>query len=35
MRVMALFSIIVNGNWRVIFEFIDGNAFKLNYKDYD
>jgi proteic killer suppression protein len=27
-------SIWVNGNWRVRFEFEDGNAFILDYKDY-
>nr|WP_081579173.1 hypothetical protein [Gayadomonas joobiniege] len=24
----------VSGNWRVTFEFIDGNAYILNYEDY-
>jgi len=27
-------SIWVNGNWRVTFEFENGNAFVLDYKDY-
>lgn len=27
-------SIAVNGNWRVTFEFQDGNAYILNYEDY-
>ena len=27
-------SIWVNGNWRVTFEFKDGNAFVLDYEDY-
>ncbi len=27
-------SIRVNGNWRVTFEFENGNAFVLNYEDY-
>jgi proteic killer suppression protein len=27
-------SITVNGNWRVTFEFVDGDAFILNYEDY-
>ena len=27
-------SIWVNGNWRVTFEFADGNAFILDYEDY-
>jgi proteic killer suppression protein len=28
-----IWSITVNGNWRMTFEFIDGNAFILNYED--
>lgn len=27
-------SIAVNGNWRVTFEFKDGNAYVLGYEDY-
>ena len=27
-------SIVVNGNWRVTFEFIDGDAYVLDYEDY-
>ena len=27
-------AICVNGNWRVTFEFRDGNAFVLDYEDY-
>ena len=27
-------SIWVNGNWRVTFEFENGNAFVLDYEDY-
>jgi len=27
-------SIGVNGNWRVTFEFRDGNAFVFDYEDY-
>lgn len=30
----SVWSITVNGNWRVTFEFIDGNAYILNYEDY-
>ena len=30
----GLWSITVNGNWRVTFEFVDGNAYILNYEDY-
>ena len=27
-------SIWVNGNWRVTFEFVDGHAYVLDYEDY-
>ena len=27
-------SMWVNGNWRVTFEFIDGHAYVLDYEDY-
>lgn len=27
-------SIMVNGNWRITFEFKDGNAYILDYEDY-
>jgi proteic killer suppression protein len=27
-------SISVSGNWRLTFEFLDGNAYLLNYEDY-
>jgi proteic killer suppression protein len=27
-------SICVNGNWRMTFEFIDGHAYVLDYEDY-
>jgi toxin HigB-1 len=27
-------SIWVNGNWRLTFEFLDGNAYVLDYEDY-
>ena len=30
----SVWSIAVNGNWRVTFEFKDGNAYILNYEDY-
>ncbi len=30
----GIWSISVNGNWRVTFEFKNGNAFILNYEDY-
>lgn len=29
-----LWSIAVSGNWRLTFEFKDGNAYLLNYEDY-
>ena len=29
-----IWSIKVNGNWRLTFEFIDGNVYILNYEDY-
>jgi toxin HigB-1 len=30
----GLWSITVNGNWRVTFEFENGNAYIVNYEDY-
>ncbi len=30
----GIWSVTVNGNWRITFEFIDGNAYILNYEDY-
>ena len=30
----ARWSIWVNGNWRVTFEFVDGDAYILDYEDY-
>ncbi len=30
----AIWSIKVNGNWRVTFKFADGNAELVNYEDY-
>jgi proteic killer suppression protein len=30
----GLWFISVNGNWRVTFEFTDGNAYIVNYEDY-
>ena len=29
-----IWAISVNGNWRLTFEFNDGNAYILNYEDY-
>ncbi|EPJ45292.1 MAG: plasmid maintenance system killer [Osedax symbiont Rs1] len=29
----GIWSITVNGKWRITFEFINGNAFILNYED--
>jgi proteic killer suppression protein len=31
---LGIWSISVNGNWRVTFEFKDGNTYILNYEDY-
>jgi proteic killer suppression protein len=33
-RVKGRWSITVNGNWRVTFEFRDGDAYVLDYEDY-
>lgn len=33
-RLRGRWSICVNGNWRVTFEFQDGNAFVIDYEDY-
>lgn len=30
----GLWSITVNGNWRVTFEFADGNVYVVDYEDY-
>ena len=30
----GIWSITVSGNWRVTFEFTDGNAYIVNYEDY-
>ncbi len=30
----GLWRISVSGNWRVVFEFIDGHAYIVNYEDY-
>ena len=30
----GLWSINVSGNWRVVFEFVDGLAYIVNYEDY-
>ena len=30
----GLWSISVSGNWRITFEFQDGNAYVVNYEDY-
>jgi proteic killer suppression protein len=30
----GIWSITVNGNWRVTFEFSDGNVYIVNYEDY-
>jgi proteic killer suppression protein len=33
-KVHGRWSITVNGNWRMTFEFIEGNAYVLDYEDY-
>jgi proteic killer suppression protein len=30
----GVWSVTVNGNWRITFEFTDGNAYIINYEDY-
>lgn len=30
----GIWAIAVNGNWRLTFEFSDGNAYVLDYEDY-
>ncbi len=31
---VGIWSITVNGNWRLTFEFLEGNVHILNYEDY-
>jgi len=33
-RLKGLWSITVNANWRITFEFSDGNVYIVNYEDY-
>jgi len=33
-KLKGRWSISVSGNWRITFEFKDGNAFVLDYEDY-
>jgi len=33
-RCEGQWSINVSGNWRITFEFFEGNAYTLNYEDY-
>lgn len=33
-KLRGRWSIAVNGNWRLTFEFQDGNAYVLDYEDY-
>lgn len=33
-KLKGLWSISVNGNWRLTFEFHDGNVYILDYEDY-
>lgn len=30
----GLWAVDVSGNWRVVFEFVDGHAYVVNYEDY-
>lgn len=30
----GLWAINVTGNWRIVFEFVDGDAYIVNYEDY-
>ncbi len=30
----GLWSVKVSGNWRIVFEFVDGHAYVVNYEDY-
>jgi proteic killer suppression protein len=30
----SVWSIAVNGNWRITFKFSDGNVYIVNYEDY-
>ncbi|GAB6192904.1 type II toxin-antitoxin system RelE/ParE family toxin [Desulfocastanea catecholica] len=31
---LGLWAVNVSGNWRIVFEFTDGNAYLVNYEDY-
>ncbi len=33
-KLRGRWSVSVSGNWRITFEFREGNAFVLNYEDY-
>ncbi|AFJ02581.1 HigB toxin protein [Methylophaga frappieri] len=33
-KLKGKYSITVSGNWRIVFEFIDGDAYIVNYEDY-
>jgi len=33
-KLKGIWSISVSGNWRITFEFREGNAFVLDYEDY-
>lgn len=30
----GFYSVKVSGNWRIFFQFIDGDAYAVNYDDY-
>mgnify|MGYP001588644719 CR=1 FL=1 len=33
-KMKGFWSVTISGNWRVVFEFEDGHAFKVGYVDY-
>ncbi len=33
-KLKGLWSVKVSGNWRIIFKFIEGNTYDVNYVDY-
>lgn len=33
-KLKGFWAVRVSGNWRIVFQFIDGDAFEVNYIDY-
>ncbi len=33
-KLAGQWAVSVSGNWRLVFEFIDGDAFNIDYDDY-